>query len=78
MVVDTHLYLMEYTLRTGTGICGSTSATSGTVGWLFWSDKLPGDGSNLDGWDLRRSIERGYLPGNLSREERDAEDDSGG
>jgi hypothetical protein len=33
------------------------------------SYKLLADSSNLDGWDLRTSIERGYLPGNLSRED---------
>jgi glucan 1,3-beta-glucosidase len=32
-----------------------------TVGWFFWSYKLLGAGPNLDGWDLRTSIERGYL-----------------
>jgi glucan 1,3-beta-glucosidase len=134
IVVDTHLYLMEYTFRTGDGNLsdylgyvrnefGSTvremsqdfpliigewclepmsasaaampqserlgfyrsladaqlAAWDSTVGWFFWSYKLLADGSNLDGWDLRTSIERGYLPGNLSREEhRNGEDNSGG
>ena len=34
-------------------------------GWFFWSYKLEGDGHDLDGWDLRRSIELGYLPAPL-------------
>jgi len=38
------------------------AAWDGTVGWFFWSYKLLVDGSNLDGWDLRKSIELGYLP----------------
>lgn len=120
IVVDTHLYLMEYTLRTGGGNLreylghirnefGSTvremsqdfplivgewclepmsanaaalpqserlgfyrsladaqlAAWDGAAGWFFWSYKLLVDGPNLDGWDLRTSVERGYLPGNL-------------
>ena len=122
IVVDTHLYLMEYTLRTGDGdlheylrhirnefgrtvremspefplIVGewclepmSAKAAAmpqgerldfyrsladaqlavwdGTVGWFFWSYKLLVDGSNLDGWDLRKSIELGYLPESFGR-----------
>jgi glucan 1,3-beta-glucosidase len=122
IVVDTHLYLMEYTLRTGDGDLheylrhirnefGPTvremspefplmvgewclepmsakaaampqeerldfyrsladaqlAAWDGTVGWFFWSYKLLVDGSNLDGWDLRKSIELGYLPESFGR-----------
>jgi glucan 1,3-beta-glucosidase len=37
-----------------------------TDGWFFWSYKLQVDGANLDGWDLRKSIELGYLPAGLS------------
>ncbi len=35
------------------------AAWDGTVGWFFWSYKLLVDGSNLDGWDLRKSIALG-------------------
>lgn len=121
IVVDTHLYLMEYTFRVGDGdlsdyvghiqnefgptvremsqefplIVGEwclepmsanaatlpqserlefyrsladaqLAAWNGTVGWFFWSYKLLGVGSSLDGWDLRSSIENGYLPGNVA------------
>jgi glucan 1,3-beta-glucosidase len=38
------------------------AAWDGAAGWFFWSYKLLVDGSNLDGWDLRKSIELGYLP----------------
>jgi aryl-phospho-beta-D-glucosidase BglC (GH1 family) len=43
------------------------AAWDGTVGWFFWSYKLLVDGSNLDGWDLRKSIELGYLPESFGR-----------
>ncbi|MDX6320059.1 MAG: glucan 1,3-beta-glucosidase [Nocardioidaceae bacterium] len=37
-----------------------------TDGWFFWSYKLQVDGADLDGWDLRKSIELGYLPARLA------------
>ncbi len=120
IVVDTHLYLMEYTFRTGDenldGYLGhiqnefaptvrnmsqqfplligewcldpmspkavaltreerlgfyrtladaQLKAWDGAMGWFFWSYKLLVEGSNLDGWDLRKSIDLGYLPENF-------------
>jgi glucan 1,3-beta-glucosidase len=38
------------------------AAWEGATGWFFWSFKLHVDGHDLDGWSLRTSIERGYLP----------------
>jgi glucan 1,3-beta-glucosidase len=44
------------------------AAWDGAAGWFFWNYKLLINGSNLDGWDLGKSIELGYLPGNLGQE----------
>jgi glucan 1,3-beta-glucosidase len=38
------------------------AAWDGAAGWFFWNYKLLINGSNLDGWDLGKSIELGYLP----------------
>ena len=38
-----------------------------TLAWFFWSYKLLAEGSDRDGWDLRKSIELGYLPENPGR-----------
>jgi glucan 1,3-beta-glucosidase len=43
------------------------AAWDGTAGWFFWNYKLLVEGSDRDGWDLRKSIELGYLPENLGR-----------
>ena len=122
IVLDTHLYLMEYTFRTGDesldGYLGhirnefgptvqemsrqlslivgewcldpmssaaaaltgeerfrfyrsladaQLAAWDGAAGWFFWSYKLLVEGPDRDGWDLRKSIELGYLPENLGR-----------
>ncbi len=122
IIVDTHLYLMEYTLRTGDErLSGYLShiknefsrtvqemsrqfpliigewcldpmspkaavltgkerltffrsvadaqlvAWDSAAGWFFWNYKLLINGSNLDGWDLGKSIELGYLPANLGQ-----------
>jgi aryl-phospho-beta-D-glucosidase BglC (GH1 family) len=34
----------------------------GARAWFFWSYKLLAEGPSTDGWDLRRSVELGYLP----------------
>ena len=122
IVLDTHLYLMEYTFRTGDespdGYLGhirnefgptvqemsrqlplivgewcldpmssaaaaltgkerlrfyrsladaQLAAWEGAAGWFFWNYKLLVEGSDRDGWDLRKSIELGYLPENPGR-----------
>jgi glucan 1,3-beta-glucosidase len=38
------------------------AAWEGAAGWFFWNYKLRVSGSSLDGWDLGKSIELGYLP----------------
>ena len=43
------------------------AAWDGAAGWFFWNYKLLVEGSDRDGWDLRKSIELGYLPENLGR-----------
>ena len=123
IIVDTHLYLMEYTFRTGderlSGYLGhiknefsrtvqemsqqfpliigewcldpmspktadltgkerltffrsvadaQLAAWDSAAGWFFWNYKLLVNGSHLDGWDLGKSIELGYLPANLGQE----------
>ena len=45
----------------------SAGGVDGAAGWFFWSYKLLVEGSDRDGWDLRKSIELGYLPENLGR-----------
>ncbi len=73
IIVDTHLHLMEYTQRTGDespgGYLGhirdTLAAWDGAAGWFFWNYKLLINGSDLDGWDLGKSIELGYLPEDL-------------
>jgi len=122
IIVDTHLYLMEYTFGTGDESLGGyldhirnkfsrtvqemsqqfpliigewyldpmsakaaaltqeqrrgfyhtlanaqLAAWDGAAGWFFWNYKLLINGSNLDGWDLGKSIELGYLPENLGQ-----------
>lgn len=122
IIVDTHLYLMEYTPGTGDENLGGylghirnkfsrtvqemspqfpliigewclepmspqaaalapeqrrgfyrslanaqLTAWDSAAGWFFWSYKLLINGSNLDGWDLGKSIELGYLPENLGQ-----------
>ena len=37
----------------------------GAAGWFFWNYKLLVNGGDLDGWDLGKSVELGYLPGTL-------------
>jgi glucan 1,3-beta-glucosidase len=41
------------------------AAWDGAAGWFFWNYKLLINGSHLDGWDLGKSIELGYLPEDL-------------
>ena len=36
------------------------------VGWIYWSYKLQVDAPELDGWDMGKAIELGYLPKDLS------------
>jgi glucan 1,3-beta-glucosidase len=36
------------------------------VGWVYWSYKLQVDAPELDGWDMGKAIELGYLPKDLS------------
>ena len=43
------------------------AAWNGAAGSFFWNYKLLINGGHLDGWDLGKSIELGYLPENLSR-----------
>ena len=38
------------------------AAWDGAAAWFFWSYKLLAEGPATDGWDLRRSVELGYLP----------------
>jgi glucan 1,3-beta-glucosidase len=42
-------------------------AWDGAAGWFFWNYKLLVNGSHLDGWDLGKSVELGYLPGSLGQ-----------
>ena len=42
------------------------AAWDGAAGWFFWNYKLLVNGSHLDGWDLGKSTELGYLPEDLS------------
>jgi glucan 1,3-beta-glucosidase len=35
-------------------------------GWFFWSYKVLTNGSAQDGWDMRKSLELGYLPSSLT------------
>ena len=44
------------------------AAWDSAAGWFFWNYKLLINGSNLDGWDLGKSIELGYLPANLGQD----------
>ena len=44
----------------------SPNATSPTSqGWFYWNYRLLVSGSNIDGWDMGKSIELGYLPSRL-------------
>ena len=43
------------------------AAWDGAAGWFFWNYKLLVNGSDLDGWDLGKSVELGYLPGSLGQ-----------
>ena len=40
-------------------------AWNNTQGWFYWNYKLLANGSDLDGWDMGKSIELGYLPDKL-------------
>jgi glucan 1,3-beta-glucosidase len=44
------------------------AAWDGAAGWFFWNYKLLINGSHLDGWDLGKSIELGYLSEDLGPE----------
>jgi aryl-phospho-beta-D-glucosidase BglC (GH1 family) len=44
------------------------AAWDGAAGWFFWNYKLLINGSHLDGWDLGKSLDLGYLPENLGPE----------
>jgi hypothetical protein len=41
------------------------AAWDGAAGWFFGNYKLLINGSDLDGWDLGKSVELGYLPDTL-------------
>jgi hypothetical protein len=40
-------------------------AWESTQGWFYWSYKLLANGADLDGWDMGKSMELGYLPHKL-------------
>ena len=40
-------------------------AWENTQGWFYWNYKLLVNGSDLDGWDMGKSMEPGYFPHKL-------------